>query len=51
MSLKTWHRYEFGPFTADAQVRTLMREGQVIPLPPKVFEVLLALLKSGGTPG
>jgi Tol biopolymer transport system component/DNA-binding winged helix-turn-helix (wHTH) protein len=50
MSLKTWHRYEFGPFTADPEVRTLMREDQVIPLPPKVFEVLLALLRSAGAP-
>jgi Tol biopolymer transport system component/DNA-binding winged helix-turn-helix (wHTH) protein len=50
MSLKTRHCYEFGPFTADPEVRTLMREDQVIPLPPKVFEVLLALLKSAGAP-
>ena len=50
MSLKARHCYEFGPFTADPEVRTLMRNEQVIPLPPKVFEVLLALLKSAGTP-
>jgi DNA-binding winged helix-turn-helix (wHTH) protein/Tol biopolymer transport system component len=50
MRLKTRHRYEFGPFTADPEVRTLMRDGEVVPLPPKVFEVLLALLRSGGAP-
>src|SRR5579872_2588332 len=50
MSLETRHCYEFGPFTADPEVRTLMRNEQVIPLPPKVFDVLMAFLKSAGAP-
>src|SRR5207249_1638482 len=48
--MQIWRRYGFGPFIADPEVRTLMREGNVVPLPPKVFEVLLALIKSGGAP-
>ena len=50
MNLNTRHRYEFGPFTADPEVGALMREGEVVPLPPKVFAVLHALLKSAGEP-
>ena len=50
LRLRERMRYEFGPFTADAEVGTLMRRGEVVPLPPKVFDVLLALLKSGQAP-
>jgi Tol biopolymer transport system component/DNA-binding winged helix-turn-helix (wHTH) protein len=50
MSLETRHCYEFGPFTADPEVRTLMRNEQVVPLPPKAFDVLMAFLKSAGAP-
>ena len=42
--------YEFGPFTADPEIRALMRDGKVIPLAPKAFDVLLTLIQSGGTP-
>src|SRR5574341_933443 len=40
--------YEFGPFHLDTDERLLMRDGRVVPLPPKVFETLLALVKNSG---
>jgi len=40
--------YEFGPFLMDMDERLLMREGRVVPLSPKVFETLLALVKNSG---
>ena len=46
-----WQRktlYEFGPFRVDPRDRRLLRDGQVVPLTPKVFDVLLALIQSGG---
>ena len=40
--------YEFGPFRIDANERQLLRDGKVIPLTPKVFDVLLALVQNSG---
>ena len=40
--------YEFGPFRVDPRERRLLRNGDVVRLTPKVFDVLLALVKSGG---
>jgi len=40
--------YEFGPFRVDARERRLLRNGQVVPLRPKVFDILLALVQNGG---
>ena len=40
--------YEFGPFRLDADERLLLRDGQVIPLAPKAFDVLMALLEHPG---
>src|SRR5437870_4209722 len=40
--------YEFGPFRLNASERLLLRDGQPVPLPPKVFDTLLALI---GNPG
>src|SRR5262249_59526767 len=40
--------YEFGPFRIDADEGTLLREGKPISLPPKAFEVLLALVENSG---
>ena len=40
--------YEFGPFRVDAQRHLLLRGGEAIPLAPKVFETLLALVRGGG---
>ena len=42
------HLYEFGPFRLDAQRHLLLRGGDAIPLAPKVFETLLALVRGGG---
>src|SRR5882724_936025 len=40
--------YEFGPFRVNAPERLLLREGRPIPLAPKVFDTLLALLENPG---
>ena len=40
--------YEFGPFRIDASERQLLRDGEVVPLTPKVFDVLLALVQNSG---
>src|ERR1051326_8164629 len=48
MRQQTKHIYEFGPFRLDATERLLLRDGEYIPLPPKVFETLLALVESHG---
>jgi TolB-like protein/DNA-binding winged helix-turn-helix (wHTH) protein/thioredoxin-like negative regulator of GroEL len=38
--------YEFGPFVVDADKRLLLRDGEAVPLAPKVLETLLALIES-----
>lgn len=48
MDKQSDHAYEFGPFRLDMDERLLMRDGRVVPLPPKVFETLLALVKNSG---
>jgi DNA-binding winged helix-turn-helix (wHTH) protein/TolB-like protein/Flp pilus assembly protein TadD len=48
MSERARHCYEFGPFRLDASEQRLSRAGEVIPLTPKAFGVLLALVSSGG---
>ena len=40
--------YEFGPFRVDALERRLLRDGELVPLTPKVFEILLALVQNSG---
>src|SRR5687767_5207006 len=40
--------YLFGPFTLHRQERTLLRDGQLIPLRPKDFEMLLVLVTNSG---
>lgn len=40
------HLYEFPPFRLDPRKRLLWREGQQIPIKPKVFETLLVLLEN-----
>ncbi len=40
--------YEFGEFRVESADRRLLRNGQPISLTPKVFETLLALVRSGG---
>src|SRR5262245_43013571 len=40
--------YEFGPYRLDAAERRLLRDGKVVPLQPKTFDVLLALVERHG---
>ena len=40
--------YEFGPFRLDPAKGILFREGEVVSLPPKVFDILLALVETSG---
>ncbi|AMY07950.1 translocation protein TolB [Luteitalea pratensis] len=39
---------QFGPFLIDARERTLRRDGAPVPLTPKAFDVLVALLEKPG---
>ncbi len=40
--------YEFGSFRLDPAERLLLRAGKVVPLTPKVFDTLLALVENSG---
>ncbi len=40
--------YEFGPYRLDTAECLLLREGQAVPLQPKVFDLLLALVEHQG---
>ena len=40
--------YEFGPFRLDTRERVLLRDGRPVPLKPKVYETLLALISQSG---
>ena len=40
--------YEFGPFRVDARERRLLRNGEPVPLTPKVFDILLVLVQNSG---
>jgi TolB-like protein/Tfp pilus assembly protein PilF len=40
--------YEFGPFRVDTRERQLIRNGEVVPLRPKVFDILLMLVQNSG---
>lgn len=48
MSRLTKHFYEFGRFRLDAKERLLLRDGEVVPLTPKAFDMLLALVENSG---
>src|SRR6266567_4505103 len=48
MTQRAKHFYEFGQFRVDEGDRVLLRQGQPIPLAPKVFDTLLALVKDRG---
>jgi Tol biopolymer transport system component/DNA-binding winged helix-turn-helix (wHTH) protein len=48
MSKQDKHFYEFGPFRLDPVKRRLLRDGEVIPLTPKAFDTLLALVRQSG---
>jgi TolB-like protein/DNA-binding winged helix-turn-helix (wHTH) protein/Tfp pilus assembly protein PilF len=40
--------YEFGPFRLDPSEHLLLRDGQAVPLAPKVFDTLTALVENSG---
>ena len=40
--------YEFGPFRVDTRERQLRRNGEIVPLRPKVFDILLMLVENSG---
>jgi DNA-binding winged helix-turn-helix (wHTH) protein/tetratricopeptide (TPR) repeat protein len=48
MSHRLQHIYEFESFRLDAAERLLLRDGEVVPLQPKVFDLLLALVEHHG---
>jgi DNA-binding winged helix-turn-helix (wHTH) protein/TolB-like protein len=48
MSHPRQHIYEFGPFRLDVAERLLLRDGEVVPLQPKIFDLLLALVERHG---
>lgn len=40
--------FQFGPFRLDAAERQLLRDGTPVPLAPRVFDTLVALVKNSG---
>jgi DNA-binding winged helix-turn-helix (wHTH) protein/TolB-like protein len=48
MSLEIQHAYKFGPFCLDIRQRLLLRDEASVPLTPKLFETLLALIEQAG---
>jgi len=41
--------YEFGPFVLDEKEQLLTRNGNAVPLTPKVFDILLLLVQNSGS--
>lgn len=48
MLLKAQGLYVFGPYRLDAHERLLLRDGEPVPLPPRAFDLLLALVARAG---
>jgi TolB-like protein/DNA-binding winged helix-turn-helix (wHTH) protein/Tfp pilus assembly protein PilF len=48
MNSRPQQRYEFGPFQLDISEHSLLREGQAVPLEPKVFDLLRVLVQNQG---
>src|SRR5213078_2800124 len=48
MGEQTADFYEFGRFRLKADERVLLREQKLVPLTPKAFDILLALLENDG---
>ena len=44
MLLKAEELYVFGPYQLDARERQLLRNGETVSLPPKAFDLLVALV-------
>jgi DNA-binding winged helix-turn-helix (wHTH) protein/TolB-like protein/Tfp pilus assembly protein PilF len=48
MALRAIEGYEFGPYRIDSSERLLWRGDELVPLPPKVADTLLALVQNAG---
>ena len=48
MSQPAKYLYEFGSFRLDAGERLLLRDGEIVSLTPKAFDLLLALVEHHG---
>jgi DNA-binding winged helix-turn-helix (wHTH) protein/TolB-like protein/predicted Zn-dependent protease len=48
MSEQATHFYDFGRYRIDVTGRILLRDQEVVPLTPKVFDILLALVEQSG---
>ena len=48
MSRQVTYFYDFGPFHLDVTERVLLRDTEVVPLTPKVFDTLLVLVEAEG---
>lgn len=48
MAKQAEYFYEFGPFRVDPVQRVLWRDGQLVPLMPKLFDTLLLLVENHG---
>ncbi len=48
MRKKSGPVYEFGPFRVDPVQREITREGQTVPMQPKVFDTLIVLIENSG---
>jgi DNA-binding winged helix-turn-helix (wHTH) protein/tetratricopeptide (TPR) repeat protein len=42
------YHYSFGPFQLDTEEKVLLRDGQHLPLKPKVFDLLVVLVENSG---
>ena len=48
MASRAEHYFEFGPFRLDMLQRQLLRNNEVVPLTPKMFETLSVLVRNSG---
>ena len=48
MSFISGHLHRFSDFTIDIEQKVLLRGGKAVPMAPKVFETLLALVENHG---
>jgi len=48
MNTAAKHFFEFGAFRLDASERLLLHEGETVPLTPKAFDMLVALVENSG---
>lgn len=46
--MRPQHLYEFGPYRLDTAEQLLLRDGKPVPLTPKAFETLVALVERSG---